>query len=62
MTAWLLLGGAIASEVTAALALKASAGFSRPLPALVVVAGYGISFWLLALVLRELPVGVMYAI
>jgi small multidrug resistance pump len=60
--AWLLLAGAIASEVTATVALKASAGLSRPLPALVVVAGYAVSFWLLALVLRELPVGVVYAI
>jgi small multidrug resistance pump len=61
MTA-LYLGLAIASEVIATLALKASEGFSRPLPAAIVVAGYGISFWLLALVLKHLSVGTTYAV
>ena len=62
MSPWLLLAGAIASEVTATTALKASAGFSRLGPDVLVVAGYVVSFALLALVLRELPVGVVYAI
>lgn len=62
MTSWLLLAGAIASEVVGTLALKASNGFSRPLPSAVVVLGYVASFWLLALVLRELPVGLVYAV
>ena len=44
---------AIASEVIATLALKSSEGFSRPLPAAIVVVGYGISFFLLALVLKH---------
>jgi small multidrug resistance pump len=62
MNPWLLLTGAIASEVAATTALKASDGFTRPAPAVIVVVGYGISFWLLALVLKDLPVGVVYAI
>jgi small multidrug resistance pump len=61
MTA-LILGFAIASEVIATLALKASDGFSRPLPAAIVVIGYGVSFWLLALVLKHLSVGTTYAV
>ena len=61
MTA-LFLTLAIASEVIATLALKASEGFSRPLPAVIVVVGYGISFFLLALVLKHLSVGTTYAI
>jgi small multidrug resistance pump len=61
MTA-LILGFAIASEVIATLALKASEGFSRPLPAAIVVVGYGLSFWLLALVLKHLSVGTTYAV
>ncbi len=61
MTA-LYLGLAIASEVVATLALKASDGFSRPLPMVLVVAGYGVSFWLLALVLKHLSVGTTYAV
>lgn len=62
MKTWLLLLAAIAAEVTATTALKASQGFTRLLPSLVVVAGYGLAFWLLALTLRVLPVGVAYAI
>src|SRR3954471_20611323 len=61
MTAF-ILSAAIASEVAATLALKASAGFSRPLPAAIVVVGYAISFWLLALVLKHLSVGTTYAV
>ena len=53
---------AIASEVIATLALKASDGFSRPLPSAIVVVGYLLSFWLLALVLKQLSVGTTYAI
>ena len=62
MKTWLLLLAAIAAEVTATTALKASQGFTRLLPSLVVVAGYGLAFWLLALTLRVLRVGVAYAI
>ena len=61
MTA-IYLALAIASEVIATLALKTSEGFSRPLPAAIVVVGYGISFFLLALVLKHLSVGTTYAI
>jgi multidrug transporter EmrE-like cation transporter len=61
MTA-LFLGLAIASEVIATLALKSSEGFSRPIPAAIVVVGYGISFFLLALVLKHFSVGTTYAI
>ena len=53
---------AIACEVVATSALKASDGFSRPGPAAVTVVGYGISFYLLALALREIPVGIAYAV
>ena len=61
MTA-LYLAFAITSEVIATVALKASDGFSRPVPVAIVVAGYAISFWLLALVLRHFSVGTTYAI
>jgi multidrug transporter EmrE-like cation transporter len=61
MTAF-LLAFAISSEVIATLALKASDGFSRPVPAAIVVVGYGLSFWLLALVLKHLSVGTTYAV
>ena len=51
---------AIVAEVIATSALKASLGFTRPLPSIIVVVGYGLAFYLLSLVLRTLPVGVAY--
>ena len=62
MPASLLLAIAIAAEVAGTLALKYTDGFTRPAPSLVVVAGYALSFWMLALVLEELPIGLTYAI
>ncbi|HQR03561.1 MAG: multidrug efflux SMR transporter [Proteobacteria bacterium] len=62
MPAWLSLAIAIISEVIGTSALQASAGFSRPLPSLIVVAGYALAFYFLSLTLRTMPVGVAYAI
>ncbi|ASK20636.1 MAG: DMT family transporter [Vreelandella alkaliphila] len=53
---------AIVAEVVATSALKSSMGFTRPLPSIMVVVGYGVAFYLLSLVLRTLPVGIAYAI
>ena len=57
-----LLSFAIVSEVTATVALRYSDGFTRPGPIVIVVIGYGVSFWLLALVLRDLSIGTTYAV
>jgi small multidrug resistance pump len=57
-----MLAIAIASEVIGTLALRESDGFTRPLPSVVVVVGYLLSFWMLALVLKSLPVGLTYAV
>ena len=62
MQHWLYLGVAIVSEVIATSALKTAEGFTRPLPSLIVVIGYGIAFYCLSVVLRTLPVGITYAI
>lgn len=59
---YIFLAFAIVSEVVATTALKASAQFTKPVPSLIVVVGYAISFYLLTLVLRSLPVGITYAI
>lgn len=59
---WLYLCIAIVSEVAATSALKAAAGFTRPLPSLVVVAGYACAFYFLSLTLRAIPLGVAYAV
>jgi multidrug transporter EmrE-like cation transporter len=58
----LYLTVAILSEVAGTVALKYTEGFTRLAPSSAVVIGYGISFWMLALVLRELPIGLTYAV
>lgn len=59
---WLYLSIAILAEVTATSALKYSEGFSKLFPSLIVILGYGISFYFLSLTLRYFPIGVVYAI
>ncbi len=59
---WWYLGAAIIAEVLATSALKAAAGFTKPLPSLAVVAGYAAAFYCLSLTLKVIPVGVAYAI
>jgi small multidrug resistance pump len=60
--AYLYLGLAIVSEVIGTTALKASDSFTRPLPSLVTVGCYALSFYLLTFSLRVLPTGIAYAI
>lgn len=62
LRSWLLLGVAIVGEVAGTSALKASDGFTRLWPICVVVVGYGLAFYLLAVTLRVLPIGVVYAV
>ena len=62
MNPYVYLAIAIAAEVIATSSLKAVKGLSTPLPLLLVLVGYGISFWMLILVMRSLPVGIVYAI
>jgi len=62
MPTGILLTIAIVSEVAATVSLRLADGFTRPIPSAIVVVGYGVSFWLLALVLKQLPVGLTYAV
>ena len=62
MNHWVYLITAIVSEVIATSALKASTGFTKPLPSVVVVIGYLVSFYFLSLTLKTIPVGIAYAI
>lgn len=60
---WGLLAAAIGVEISATMLLRASDGFSKLVPSVVVLIGYAISFVLLSQVLRAgVPVGVAYAI
>ena len=62
MNHWLALAIAIFAEVIATTALKASNEFTRLVPSIIVVAGYGTAFYFMAISMRVLPVGIMYAI
>ncbi len=61
-TSMLILVLAILSEVVGTVALKASEGFTRLGPNALVVVGYGLSFYLLAQALKQIPLGIAYAI
>jgi small multidrug resistance pump len=58
----LTLALAILCEVIATSALKASHGFTRLAPSLIVVIGYTIAFYCLSLSLRTIPLGIVYAV
>lgn len=60
--AYLYLTIAIIAEVIATNALKASEEFTKPLFSVIVIVGYGIAFYFLSLVLKQIPVGIAYAI
>lgn len=62
MKEWLFLLGAVAFETLGTSMLKLSEQFTRPLPSVVSVAGYLLSFYLLSHALRTLPVGIAYGI
>ncbi|MBN2905257.1 MAG: EamA family transporter [Rhodobacteraceae bacterium] len=53
---------AILTETAGTSALQASQQFTRLVPSIIVVVGYGLSFYFMALTLRYMPVGIVYAI
>jgi len=59
---WLLLAAAGVLEIVWSVSMKASVGFTKvPLAVLTFVAAW-VSFWLLGLAMRTLPVGTAYAV
>ena len=62
MSPWLLLAFAILAEVVGTVALRFSEGFTRPVPSAVCVVAYLFTFYGLAVTVRDLPLGLVYAI
>ena len=60
--AWVYIFFAGLLEIGWALGLKASEGFTRPLPTLFTLIAAALSFWLLAQAMRDLPAGTAYAV
>ncbi len=62
MNAWVYLSLAIGLEIAGTFFLKLSDGFTKWLWGSLSILSYALCFWVLAPALRDLPVGVVYAI
>ena len=61
MNVYLTLFAAITFEVLGTMLLPASQNFTRILPTSILIASYGMSFYMLAIVSQKLPLSVVYA-
>ncbi len=57
---WVYMIGAIAFEVAGTTCMKLAAGFTRPVPSVLIFVFYAVSFTLLTLALKRLDVSVVY--
>lgn len=62
MQAYIYLAIAILAETGATLLLPITKEFSKPVPSILVIAGYGLAFYFMTLSLRSIPIGITYAI
>ena len=62
LVTWAALLGAIALEVVGTTMLQASQQFTRVWPTAGMAVCYGLAFYLLSIALRQMPVGIAYAI
>lgn len=62
LLAWLFVAVSVVAEVAGTAALKYSGGFSRPFPSCVAVACYALAIWLMAVAMRQLDMGLTYAV
>ena len=62
MQIYLFLLVAIIAETVGTMGLQASNQFTRLAPSFVAIAGYGVAFYFLALTLKFMPVGIVYAV
>jgi len=60
--AWVFLAIAGLLEIVWSISMKASQGFTKVHFAAITLIAAGLSFWLLGLALRQLPVGTAYAV
>ncbi|MGC8775329.1 MAG: quaternary ammonium compound efflux SMR transporter SugE [Chlorobaculum sp.] len=60
--AWVMLFVAGLFECAWAVGLKYSEGFTRPVPSALTIAAMLVSFWLLSVAMKTVPVGTAYAV
>ena len=59
---WFYLLIAIITEVIATSALKETENFSKIIPSIIVIIGYSLTFFFMSLTIREMSLGITYAI
>ncbi|WP_293730166.1 SMR family transporter [uncultured Actinobacillus sp.] len=62
MNPWVLLAFAIIIEVTGTNCIKASEGFTKPLPTLIAIIAFVCALYLLSIISKTLPIGIVYAV
>lgn len=62
MNPWIILFLAICSEVVGTTSMKLSQGFTRVVPIIFVLIGYGLALILLAKSMKDIPLGTAYAV
>ena len=62
LAAWLLVAASVVAEVVGTVALKHSDGFSRLLPSGAAASSYALAIWLMAVAMRQLDMGITYAV
>ena len=62
MNSYVALAIAITGEVIATTALKSSDSFTKLVPSIITVIGYGIALYFLTVTMKTIPTGVAYAI
>lgn len=62
MNPWILLFISILCEICGTTALKYSDGFTKPAPTIIALCAFGLAFYMVSIVFRTLPVGLVYAI
>lgn len=62
LAAWSLIAISVVAEVLGTDALRHADGLSRPLPSAIAMACYGVAIWLMSLAMRQLEMGLTYAV
>lgn len=62
LSAWLMIAASVVAEVVGTVALKHSDGFSRLIPSSTATACYTLAIWLMAVAMRQLDMGITYAV
>lgn len=62
LSAWLLVAASVIAEVVGTVALKHSDGFTRLFPSAAAATCYALAIWLMAVAMRQLDMGITYAV